>query len=81
MVHHLNITLLYQGKERDIRIPQKIEVGRLIRELDKIFKMKEIRKKYQLRVVNKGLILDEGKWLLHYPVTTGDVIEIEEISQ
>lgn len=53
----------------------------MIRELDKIFKMKEIRKKYQLRVVNKGLVLDEGKWLSHYPVATGDVIEIEEISQ
>lgn len=64
----------------DLRIPIKIEVRKLIREFDKIFGNDSLRHKYQLRVVNKGLVLDEGKWLVHYPVTTGDVIEVEEIN-
>ena len=64
----------------DVRIPIKIEVRKLIREFDKIFGNDSLRHKYQLRVVNKGLVLDEGKWLTHYPVTTGDVIEVEEIN-
>lgn len=63
----------------DVRIPIKIEVRKLIREFDEIFGNDSLRHKYQLRVVNKGLVLDEGKWLAHYPVTTGDVIEVEEI--
>ena len=36
-------------------------------------------KKYQLRIVNKGLLIDEGKHLSDYPMTTGDLVEIEEI--
>ncbi|EOT38606.1 EsaB/YukD family protein [Enterococcus columbae] len=79
MDNHINVTLIFKGKEMDVCIPIKIEVRKFIRELDNIFENGDLRYKYQLRVVNKGLVLDEGKWLAHYPVTTGDVIEVEEI--
>ncbi|AND80018.1 secretion accessory protein EsaB/YukD [Streptococcus pantholopis] len=76
---HINVSLVWQGKVMDIRIPRKIEVVKLIEELDSIFGYEKKRRKYQLRVVNKGLLLDEGKNLSDFPVTTGDVIDIEEV--
>jgi len=76
---HINITLRLKERDVDIRIPRRIEVRRLIREVDTIFNPGKKRKKYQLRVVNKGLLLDEGKYLSDYPMTTGDLVEIEEI--
>ncbi|MGT2737403.1 EsaB/YukD family protein [Streptococcus orisratti] len=79
MENHINVSLVFQGKPRDVRIPIKIEVRKLIKEFDKIYGNSDIRRKYQLRVVNKGLLLDEGKVLADYPVTTGDVIKVEEI--
>jgi len=79
MEQHINITLCLQDRDVDIRIPQRIEVRRLIREIDSIFNPGTERKKYQLRIVNKGLLLDEGKYLSDYPMTTGDLVEIEEI--
>ena len=75
---HINISLNVNGQLEDIRIPTRIEVGTLIRELDKIFHYPKARPKYQLRVINKGLLLDEGKIIEHYPLTTGDIVEIEE---
>ena len=80
MDNHINVTLIFEEKNIDIRIPVKIEIRKLIREFDKIFRTETFRRKYQLRVVNKGLILDEGKYLENYPVTTGDVIVVEEIN-
>ena len=79
MEQHINITLRLSERDVDIRIPRRIEVRRLIREVDTIFNSGKKRKKYQLRVVNKGLLLDEGKYLSDYPMTTGDLVEIEEI--
>ena len=79
MEQHINITLRLQDRDVDIRIPQRIEVRRLIREIDSIFNPGTERKKYQLRIVNKGLLLDEGKYLSVYPMTTGDLVEIEAI--
>ncbi|KXT85015.1 putative secretion accessory protein EsaB/YukD [Streptococcus sp. DD11] len=79
MEGHINITLRLQEKDVDIRIPKRIEVRRFIREIDQIFNIQIERRKYQLRIVNKGMILDEGKLLTDYPVTTGDLVEIEEI--
>ena len=79
MEQHINITLRLKERDVDIRIPRRIEVRRLIREMDTIFNAGHKRKKYQLRVVNKGLLLDEGKYLSDYPMTTGDLVEIEEI--
>ena len=52
----------------------------MIRELDQIFgSAMEPRSKYQLRVVNKGILLDEGKVVQEYPITSGDLIEIEDV--
>lgn len=81
MVTHINITLHHGGKVSDLRIPVRIEVRKLIKELDNIFGESLERKKYQLHVVNKGLILDEGKYLSDYPLTTGDIVEIVEVYQ
>lgn len=75
---HINISLKINNRLTDIRIPTRIEVATLIRELDKIFNYPKPRRKYQLRVINKGLLLDEGKIIAHYPLTTGDIVEIEE---
>ena len=61
MEQHINITLRLRERDVDIRIPLRIEVRRLIREIDAIFNSGRRRKKYQLRIVNKGLLLDEGK--------------------
>ena len=79
MKGHINITLRLRDKDVDIRIPKRIEVRRFIREIDQIVNIEGKRHKYQLRIINKGLILDEGKVLADYPVTTGDLVEIEEI--
>ena len=79
MEQHINITLRLKDRYVDIRIPRKIEVRRLIREIDTIFNPGIKRKKYQLRIVNKGLLINEGKHLSDYPMTTGDLVEIEEI--
>ena len=79
MEQHINIILRLSERDVDIRIPRRIEVRRLIREVDTIFNSGKKRKKYQLRVVNKGLLLEEGKYLSDYPMTTGDLVEIEEI--
>ena len=79
MEQHINITLRLKERDVDIRIPRRIEVRRLIREVDAIFNPDKKRKKYQLRIVNNGLLIDEGKQLSDYPMTTGDLVEIEEI--
>ncbi|AXQ79782.1 secretion accessory protein EsaB/YukD [Streptococcus chenjunshii] len=79
MMDHINVSLIWEGKVMDIRIPRKIEVVALIEELDGIFGYGKKRRKYQLRVVNKGLLLDEGKNLADFPVTTGDIVNIEEV--
>lgn len=79
MEQHINITLRLKDRDVDVRIPRKIEVRRLIREIDTIFNPGIKRKKHQLRIVNKGLLIDEGKYLSDYPMTTGDLVEIEEI--
>ena len=79
MEQHINITLRLKERDVDIRIPRRIEVRRLIREVDAIFNPDKKRKEYQLRIVNKGLLIDEGKQLSDYPMTTGDLVEIEEI--
>ena len=79
MDQHINVTCRMNGASHDLRIPTRMEVRRLIRELDQIFgSAMEPRSKYQLRVVNKGILLDEGKVVQEYPITSGDLIEIEE---
>ncbi|MDU8038065.1 MAG: secretion accessory protein EsaB/YukD, partial [Streptococcus sp.] len=58
MEQHINITLRLRERDVDIRIPRRIEVRRLVREVDTIFNPGTKRKKYQLRIVNKGLLID-----------------------
>ena len=79
MEQHINITLLSGDTKMDMRIPCTLESRKLIRELDQILGKTDARKKYELRIKNKGLILDEGKVLSNYPVTTGDILEIVEV--
>ena len=79
MEQHINITLLSGDTKMDMRIPCTLEIRKLLRELDQILGKTDARKKYELRIKNKGLILDEGKVLSNYPVTTGDILEIVEV--
>lgn len=76
---HINITLLYQENEEkkvDLRIPNNITVYRFIRELNQIFNKEKTLKKYQIKVLNKGILLDEEKKLKDFPITNGDIIEV-----
>ena len=45
MEQHINITLRLKDRDVDVRIPRKIEVRRLIREIDTIFNPGIKRKK------------------------------------
>lgn len=79
---HVNITLMAESLPQgtlDMRLPRFIETRRLIVELERIFGCRLSRGKYQLRVVNKGFLIDEGKQLSDYLVTDGDKLEIMEI--
>lgn len=78
MSQQINVTLRYQDRSLDLRLPTQIEVRRLIKELDQIFNGPSERRKYQLFALNKGILLDEGKYLSDYPLTTGDVLTILE---
>lgn len=80
MTNHITISLILGDRLVDIRIPTKIEVRKLIRELDTIFQLGHQRKKYQLHVLTKGLVLDEGKTLRDYPIVTGDIIKLEDVT-
>lgn len=71
---HINITLRLGDREEDLRIPTTIEVGRLMEELAEIFGLPQKQEKRQLKVIPKGLILDEGKRLKDYPVSDGDIL-------
>jgi uncharacterized ubiquitin-like protein YukD len=76
---HINVTLIYehnQQKMTDVRIPRNITVYRLIHELNQIFDRNNQVPKYQLKVKNKGLLLDEEKRLKDFPITDGDIIEV-----
>ncbi len=78
---HINVTITggaLSKESYDMRIPRTIETKRLILELEKIFKCQLCKKKYQLRVVNKGFVLDEGKYLSDFLITDGDTIEVME---
>ncbi|WP_321388957.1 EsaB/YukD family protein [uncultured Enterococcus sp.] len=78
---HINITLVYsdnRGKIVDLRIPSNITVYRFIRELNQIFGRNKALKKYQLKVLNKGILLSEEQRIKDYPITDGDIIEVLE---
>ncbi|MGT2666615.1 EsaB/YukD family protein [Streptococcus rifensis] len=78
---HVNVTLTSKGldyKCYDLRIPRTIEVKRLILELEKIFHQRICHEKYQIKVHNKGFIVDEGHYLSEFQITDGDMIEVME---
>lgn len=76
---HLDVTLLAGGTRRDLRIPARITVRRLVVELAQIFPgLADGAPKYQLRVRAKGLLLTEEDVLARYPVTDGDLVELIE---
>lgn len=49
MEQHINITLRLKDRDVDVRIPRKIEVRRLIREIDTIFNPGIKRKKIPIK--------------------------------
>lgn len=53
MEQHINITLRLREKDVDIRIPSRIEVRRLIREVDTIFTPGKQRKNINLELSTK----------------------------
>ncbi|MET3557902.1 putative ubiquitin-like protein YukD [Streptococcus rupicaprae] len=78
---HINVTISSKGlgdRSYDLRIPTRIETKRLIMELEKIFKQTLCHEKYQIKVKNKGFILDEGHYLSEFQITDGDVLEVME---
>lgn len=78
---HINITLFFQqqsDEKVDLRIPRNISVYHLLKEIYSIFNRIDKNKKYQIKICNKGILLDEAKKIKDYPVTTGDLIEVLE---
>lgn len=76
---HLNITLYFQNNKDqayDLRIPKNISVYHLLTEINKIFQKRVQPKKYQIKVKNKRIILDDNKKLKDYPLTSGDILEV-----
>ena len=49
MEQHINITLRLRERDVDIRIPRRIEVRRLVREVDTIFNPGIKRKKISIK--------------------------------
>ena len=78
---HINITLMYttnKKKQVDLRIPNNITVYRFVRELNQIFGKNKELSKYQIKVLNKGILLDEEQKIKDFPITDGDIIEVLE---
>lgn len=78
---HINISLYYQrndGQLIDLRIPKRISTYQLIKEINKIFGAPDFNYKYQIKIKNKGILLDGNQMIQEYPVTNGDIIEVLE---
>ncbi len=73
---HLNITLVYRDKNMDLRIPQAITVFQLVKELSAIFSAEMLGKKVQLKVINKGFLLNEKARISDYAIANGDILEV-----
>lgn len=78
--YHINITVSYQdlpGKDLDLRVSTHQTVKSFIMDLDQTLHIQRTQVDiYQLKVVNKGLLLADNQKLYRYPVTTGDHIII-----
>lgn len=75
----IQVTLAIADQVVDLRLPTALSVHRLGQELESIFSLPAPKHHYQLRVVNKGLLLSAGDRLVDYPITTGDYLRLEEI--
>lgn len=78
---HINITLYFQqqcDKRIDLRIPRNISVAHLLKEIYSIFNLSKKGEKNQIKICNKGILIDEEKKIKDYPITTGDLIEVLE---
>lgn len=78
--YHINITVSYQdlpAKDLDLRVSTHQTVKSFIMDLDQTLHIQRAQADiYQLKVVNKGLLLADNQKLYRYPVTTGDHIII-----
>lgn len=78
--YHINITVSYQdlpGKELDLRVSTHQTVKSFIMDLDQTLHIQRAQSEiYQLKVMNKGLLLADNQKIYHHPVTTGDHIII-----
>lgn len=78
-MEHINISLILdvnQCQLVDLRIPTAITVTQLQQELNKIFQNQFLSKKPQMKIKNKGILLEENQRIKNYPITNGDIIEI-----
>ncbi|MGX7418853.1 EsaB/YukD family protein [Carnobacterium gallinarum] len=78
--YHINVTVNYQqqpDKQMDLRVSTHQTVKNFIIELDQTLHIqREDMQLYQLKVVNKGILLSDNQKIHRYPVTTGDHIII-----
>lgn len=73
---HINITMLYQDKSLDLRIPIDISVKKLIIELFEIYNYQKQKETYHLKVINKDIVILENELLKNYPLSNGDLIQV-----
>jgi len=76
---HINVTLLMGTRSVDLRVPLEITVYQLVEELSDIFSENLLRPKIQLKIINKGLLLNEKDKLSEFPAASGDIIQILEV--
>ncbi|MGY3777379.1 EsaB/YukD family protein [Isobaculum melis] len=80
--NHINITLYYRenpAQQYDLRVPIHQTVKYFIDEMDNtlhVTRKSQAKGIYQLKVLNKGLVLTDNQKMNDYPITTGDQIEI-----
>ena len=80
MSTYLNLSLTYQGKSIDLRLPKSMTVGRLLKEMCPLFQWEGEVTSKQIYVPNKGMVLETDQRLFHYAIESGDLLEIEEMS-
>ena len=55
-------------------------VGRLLKEMCPLFQWEGEVTSKQIYVPNKGMVLETDQRLFHYAIESGDLLEIEEMS-
>ncbi len=79
MDDHVNVTLVSAGHRMDLRIPTRLTVHRLVRELAAAVPGIDAGvPRYQLRIAARGLLLTEEDVLAQHPVANGDVVDVVE---